>query len=118
MLDCLKAGLDDVRAAKCPPGSDMSPVSQCHTRSDRIISMIICHGLSVSCLMGRRASPLVRCDYLSYTSAVYSNPCKDTACSHSQYQLSSILNSFRTACTHRDIIAIASSSFLMAVNTS
>lgn len=41
MLDCLKAGFDNVRAAKCPPGSDMSPVGQSHTRSHRIISTII-----------------------------------------------------------------------------
>jgi hypothetical protein len=40
-----------------------------------------CHGLSLSCLTCKRASPSVRCDYSSYTSAVYSHSCISTVCS-------------------------------------
>jgi hypothetical protein len=40
--------------------------------------------------MGNRASPSVRCDYLSCTSAVYSHPCIHTVRSFTQYNLSSI----------------------------
>jgi hypothetical protein len=44
--------------------------------------------------MGNRASPSVRCDYPSHTSAVYSHSCISTARSYTQYNLSSILQSF------------------------
>jgi hypothetical protein len=48
--------------------------------------------------MGNRASPLVRCDYPSHTSAVYSRSCISTARSYTQYNLSSILQSFNPSC--------------------
>jgi hypothetical protein len=51
--------------------------------------------------MGNRASPSVRCDYPSHTSAVYSRSCISTARSYTQYNLSSILQSFlHTRCSH------------------
>lgn len=45
-----------------------------------------------------RASPSVRCDYPSFTSAVHSNVCIHTVCSFTQNDLSSIPQSFCTAC--------------------
>jgi hypothetical protein len=71
----------------------------------------MCHGLRLSCLMGNRVSPSVRCDYPSHTSAVYSRTCISTARSYTQYNLSSILqflpayalfthrNSYEPGCT-------------------
>jgi hypothetical protein len=66
----------------------------------------ICHGLSLSCLTCNRASPSVRCDYSSYTSAVYSHSCISTVCSFTKYNLSSILQfSAHAHCSlHRDRI--------------
>jgi hypothetical protein len=66
--------------------------------------MYSCHGLSLSCLTCNRASPSVRCDYSSYTSAVYSHSCISTVCSFTQYNRSSILQFFlHTRCfPHRD----------------
>jgi hypothetical protein len=61
----------------------------------------VCHGLRLSCLMGNRASPLVRCDYPSCTSAVYSHSCIPTVRSITQFNLSSILQFFlHTRCSH------------------
>jgi hypothetical protein len=60
-----------------------------HARTEHRLGA--CHGLRLSCLMGNRASPLVRCDYPSHTSAVYSRSCISTARSYTQYNLSSIL---------------------------
>jgi hypothetical protein len=37
--------------------------------------------------MGNRASPLMRCNYPSYTSAVYSHSCIPTVRSYTQYNL-------------------------------
>jgi hypothetical protein len=55
--------------------------------------------------MGNRASPSVRCDYPSHTSAVYSRSCISTARSYTQYNLSSILQSFlHTRCSHTGTI--------------
>jgi hypothetical protein len=39
---------------------------------------VCCHGLRLSCLMGNRTSPSVRCDYPSCASAVYSHWCIST----------------------------------------
>jgi hypothetical protein len=61
----------------------------------------ICHGLSVSFLMCKRASPSVRCDYQFCTSAVYSHSCISTVRSFTQYNLSSILQFFlHMRCSH------------------
>jgi hypothetical protein len=66
-----------------------------------LILVYVCHGLRLSCLMGNRASPLVRCDYPSHTSAVYSHSCISTVRSYTQYNLSSILQFFpHTCCSH------------------
>jgi predicted MFS family arabinose efflux permease len=48
-----------------------------------------CLGLRLSCLMGNRASPSVRCNYPSHASAVYSHSCIPTVCSITQYNLTS-----------------------------
>jgi hypothetical protein len=56
----------------------------------------------ISCLTCSGTTPLVRRGCLSCTSAVYSYPCIHTVRSFTQYNLSSILNSLRTACTHSD----------------
>jgi hypothetical protein len=51
--------------------------------------------------MGNRASPLVRCDYPSHTSAVYSHSCIPTVRSCTQYNRRSILQMFpNTRCSH------------------
>jgi hypothetical protein len=67
----------------------------------KLVGLILCHGLRLSCLMGNRASPSVRCDYPSCTSAVYSHSCIPTVRSITQYNLSSILQFFlHTHCSH------------------
>jgi hypothetical protein len=51
--------------------------------------------------MGNRASPSVRCNYPTHTSAVYSRSCIPTVRSYTQYNLSSILQFFlHTRCSH------------------
>jgi hypothetical protein len=57
---------------------------------------------SLSCSTCSGTSPLVRRCCLSCTSAVYSPSSIPTVRSFTRYNLSSILNSLRTSCTHRD----------------
>jgi hypothetical protein len=68
----------------------------------------VCHGLRHSCLMGNCAPPSVRCNYPSYTSVVYSHSCISTARSYTQYNLSSILQSFlHTRCSHTGTLSLS-----------
>jgi hypothetical protein len=53
----------------------------------RLVGLILCHGLRLSCLMGNRASPSVTCNYPSCTSAIYSHSCIPTVRSITQYNL-------------------------------